>query len=384
MDLLYLSHCVPYPPDKGEKIRAFHELTALAGRHRVHLACFARSPEELETARKLIDRCASVFAAPLFPFAWHAARAAARFARGQCLNQAFYSRRELTSDLAALAAGRKIGRAVAYTVVMAPHVPPGIPFVLDMTDVDSEKWLQYASERKPALLFETEARRLRRLEVAQARRAALTIFTTSPEMELFRSFAGDAPAAVMENGVDFDYFDPASAPRDERLARRRYLLFAGTLNYYPNEQAAAEFARQIFPALRARDEKLEFLVVGRNPGPRTRALQSVAGVNVVGAVEDIRPYYRHAVATVAPLRIARGIQNKVLESLAMDKPVLASGAVCQTFGHDLPAGVKLCRTAADYAELPEARQIRKAARARFSWQRNLSVLRAAVEQTERT
>ncbi len=379
MDVLYLSHCVPNPPDKGEKIRSHFQVKALARRHNVHVACFARSPEEMDDARKLLDICASVYVAPLFPFALHVARAGVRFAIGSCLNTAFYSSDSMKGDIASLMASHPIRAAMAYTAVMAPYVPEGLPFVLDMTDVDSEKWFQYARERRPGFLFAMEGRRMRKVEVRQAQRARLTLLTTCAEEKLFRSFAGDVRTASMENGVDFEYFDPAQVEIWPELKDRKYLLFVGSMDYFPNEQAVIRFVDGVFPALRAKDPNLEFLIVGRKPSPRVLALAREPGVDVVGSVSDVRPYYLQAQAVVTPLIIARGIQNKVLEALAMDKPVLASEAVCRTFGDALPAGVKRCDSVEDYAALPAATQIRKGARGRFTWKTNLSVLTDAVE-----
>lgn len=380
MELLYLSHCVPNPPDKGEKIRAHFELNELARRHAVHLACFARSPEEMEDARKLLDRCASVYVAPLFPFALHVARAGLRFAAGACLNTSFYDSGAMRADIAALMEQRAIRAAVSYTAVMAPYVPQGLPFVLDLTDVDSEKWRQYAARRRPGFVFGMEAARVRALEQEQAARAEVTILTTRAEEALFQRIAPGARTAVLENGVDFGYFDPAEVRQDAGLRERRYLLFVGSMDYYPNQQAVIEFTAQVFPALRAQEQELELLVVGRKPPARVLALAREPGVEVVGGVDDVRPYYRWAKAVVAPLSIARGIQNKVLEALAMEKPVLASDEVCRTFGEALPAGVKRCLSAADYGSLPEAVEIRRSARKRFSWKSNLEVLTEAVER----
>ncbi|MBI5281370.1 MAG: TIGR03087 family PEP-CTERM/XrtA system glycosyltransferase [Candidatus Solibacter usitatus] len=383
MELLYLSHCVPSPPNKGEKIRSYHELTALAARHRVHLGCFAREPAELEEARKLIDRCASVYVAPLFPFSLHAARAGVRFLAGSSLNGAFYSSGGMKRDIAALMASVPVRGAVAYTAVMAPYVPEGVPFVLDMTDVDSEKWLQYAERRRPSLPYSTEARRVRAMEVEQARRARLTLLTTKPEEELFRSFAGEVATAAMENGVDLEYFDPAVARVEPSLAGREYLLFAGSMDYYPNVEAVCGFARKVFPALRAAHRGLEFVVVGRKPDARVFALAGLEGVTIAGTVDDVRPYYSGARAVVAPLGIARGIQNKVLEALAMGKPVLASKEVCRTFGKQLPPGVAECGTAEEHEAGLKMEWapggIRAGAQARFRWENVLKPLVAAVE-----
>jgi sugar transferase (PEP-CTERM/EpsH1 system associated) len=378
VELLYLSHCVPNPPDKGEKIRAYHELTALAERYRIHLSCFARTEGELEDARALLDRCASVYVAPLFPFPLHLARAGARFLLGESLNDALYSSRRFSRDLLSLIEGRPIAGAVAYTAVMASFVPQGMPFVLDMTDVDSEKWRSYAQYRKPSILFQTEAKRLVQLEVREARRASLTLLTTAAERAVLQQHDPGLRCEVMENGVDFGYFDPSACPQEPSLAARRYLLFCGTMDYFPNEQGAVEFARTVFPRLRERDPKLELLIAGRNPGPRVLALAGISGVEVTGAVPDVRPYYRHALATVVPLRIARGIQNKVLESLAMNRPVLASPAVCQTLGEKLPEGVRCCVSVEDYAAPVPGGDFRSGAKARFSWKKNLATLLRAV------
>lgn len=383
MELLYLSHCVPNPPDKGEKIRAYHELNALAARHRVHLSCFAHSEKEMEDARALLDRCASVYVAPLFPRALHLVRAGVRFAAGGSLMDAFYSSRRFSADLLELLESRPVRAAVVYTAVMAPFVPAGMPFVLDMADVDSEKWRAYAGQRKPRFLFQTEAERLARLEAREARRARTVLVTTAAEREALMRLAPEARCEVMENGVDTDYFDPSRCPEDPRLARRRYLLFCGQLDYFPNAQGIADFARHVFPSLRRRDPHLELIIVGRNPAPRVLALASLEGVEVAGTVDDVRPYYRHALATVVPLKIARGIQNKVLESLAMDRPVLASPEVCRTLGAELPRGVACCASTEDYAALPEARGIRREAMRRFSWKDNLRALERAVARLER-
>lgn len=383
MDLLYLSHCVPNPPNKGEKIRAHYELKALARRHNVHLACFAREPDELEEARQLLDCCASVYVAPLFPFSLHVARAGLQFLRGTSLNVGFYSSQEMRQDIAALRTTHQLGGAVAFTSVMAEFVPPDLPFIMDLTDVDSEKWYQYSRERKPGFLYRVEAGRVRRQEVEQARRASLTLLTTRAEEELFRGFAGPVRTDTMENGVDFDYFDPVRTAADAKLMGRRYLLFVGSMDYYPNASAAERFARQVFPALRQARPDLEFLIVGRKPSPALFALGQVEGVEVVGSVDDVRPYYRHAEAMVAPLHIARGIQNKVLEALSMDVPVLASEAICQTFGQELPLGVLRCASVEDYARVSQLRGIRRGARARFSWSSNLSLLTEAVDRLGR-
>jgi len=385
MDILFLSHCVPNPPDKGEKIRANQEVLRLCRSHRVHLVCFARGPADLAAARAMERHCASVFASPLSS-RLALARAAARFALGGSLSAAFYGSDALRRRVADLRASVDLRAAVAYSGVMAPYAPADIPLILDMVDVDSEKWLQYSRERVPGFAYALEGRRLRRIEAAAAARARRAILATEAEAALLRSFAPAASVAAMENGVDFDFFDPSAAPPIPALEGRRALVFVGVMDYYPNAAGAVRFAERVFPQLRAADPALEFWIVGRNPSKAVARLASSPGIVVTGGVPDVRPYLRSAVAAVAPLEIARGIQNKVLEALAMGKPVLASPAVCKTFGPHLPEGVTPAASAADYASalasLPagasRAAAIRESARARFSWESNLAILDSAL------
>jgi sugar transferase (PEP-CTERM/EpsH1 system associated) len=384
MDILFLSHCVPAPPDKGEKIRSYHELTRLAAQYRVHLACFAKNRSEVEDARKLEDRCASVYVEPLGPA--RLARAGLSYLAGSCLTASFYGSRRLREHVRSLAA-RPLFAAVVYSAVMAQYAPAGIPAVLDMVDVDSEKWFQYARMRPLGMLYRAEGRRLRRLEADCASQAACTLLSTANEARLLWSFAPGANVRYMENGVDFDYFDPALTHEPADL-RRRFVVFVGAMDYYPNADAACWWASHVFPQLRRQQPDMEFLVVGRNPTRAVRRLAGQPGITVTGPVADVRPYLSAAEAVVAPLRIARGIQNKVLEALAMGKHTLASEAVCDTFGQELPRGIVPCRSPRDYLRffqqgrtastgLPAA--IRGAARGRFSWNTNLQTLAAELE-----
>jgi sugar transferase (PEP-CTERM/EpsH1 system associated) len=386
MGILFLSHCVPNPPDKGEKIRAHYELTRLAAKYEVHLACFARSRAEMEDARKLEDRCASVYVEPLAPRT-RLARAAAQFATGKCLMTSFYGSSRMREHVDSLRR-TPLSATVAYSAAMAQYAPPDLPLLLDMVDVDSEKWFQYGQMRFPGWLYRMEGRRLRQLEIRYAARAAGTFLSTWHETDLFQSFAAEGNTRCMENGVDFDYFDPALECKSAVLANRRFIAFVGAMDYYPNADAACWFAAHVFRAWRKRHPEMEFLVVGRNPSQSVRRLSNQPGIAVTGSVPDVRPYLSAAQAVVAPLRMARGVQNKVLEALAMGKCVLASNAVCVAFGTELPLGVLPCRSESDYVHalertrtgspLPPA-TIRGEARRRFSWSTNLKSLTVEVE-----
>ena len=382
-EILFLSQCVPNPPNKGERIRAFHLLSHLAGRYRVHLVCFARHAAELDSALELGDRCASIYT-ELLPLAPTLAGAGMSFARGRSLVASFYSSSSMGAYIEPLA--QRISATVGFSCVMAPLAPPHVPLLMDMVDVDSQKWLDYSKVRHPEFLYSAEGRRLRRLEAQAANRARWIYLTTQPEVELLSTVAPDANIKCIENGVDFDYFSPADSPSLDPA--RKYVAFVGMMDYYPNVDACRWFASDVFPALRRRMPGLEFLIVGRNPSRAIKALATQPGITVTGGVDDVRPYLKGARAIVAPLRIARGVQNKVLEALAMGKRVFASTAVARTFGSDRPVGIEACASAPQFIEAiarnglasPECRpEIRLCARRRFSWESNMRKIAADLE-----
>jgi sugar transferase (PEP-CTERM/EpsH1 system associated) len=388
-NLLYLAHCVPNPPNKGEKIRAYHEISQLASQYRIHLVCFARSESETADARALSDRCATVYVERLSPRA-AVVRAGVRFAFGACLNQAFYDSRRMRDYVASLSREIPFDATLAYSVVMAQYCPAGPPLLLDMVDADSEKWFQYASTRRLAFAYALEARRLRQIEIDCTRRAAVTVLTTENEASLLRSFAPGARVCSIENGVDDKFFDGASRPLPAEFAGRKFVAFIGAMDYSPNIDAAVYFARNILPDLRRRDSQLEFFIVGHNPAKAVWQLSAIKGVVVTGGIPDTRPFLSGARAIVAPLRLARGIQNKVLEALAMGRKVFASDEICKTFGSTLPTGVIGCASDQDFINLIATASaaephpdpfIRSEAQRRFSWKEFGELLLSQLDNT---
>lgn len=392
MEILYLSHCVPNPPDKGERIRAFHEIQYLAARHRLHLVCFARGRAEQEAARQLADSCASVWVEPLSPRP-ALARAALRFALGASLTASFHGSREMRRHVQRLAQEVPLSAAIAYSTIMGPYAPEGIPLLLDMVDVDSEKWFEYARLRRPGFPYALEARRLRRMESSLAARACRTFLSTQREEKLLLRLCPGAATRCLENGISAAYFDPAASPKLPWLEGRRYVVFIGVMDYFPNADAVCWFAGRVYPGLRRHDPAAEFFVVGRNPARRVLELSRIPGITVTGAVDDVRPYLASASAVVVPLRIARGIQNKALEALAMGKPVLASPTVAAALGDSLPPGLLRCDSEEDFIDAAAAAlasgpapdpRIRESVLERFCWERNLALLdaelRAAAER----
>jgi polysaccharide biosynthesis protein PslH len=386
MNLLYLSHCVPDAPNKGEKIRAFHVAAELARQYQLHLVCFARTDTEVAAAQAMRN-CASVYVEKISPNA-ALAKAAWGFLWGSCLNTAYFFSQAMREHVSRLSRTVKLDATVAYTTVMAPYAPPDVPMLLDMSDVDSQKWFQYAQMRKPSFLFALEAKRIRKEEIQYAEAARRVIVMTEQECHLLKSFATNADATHIANGVDFASFRPEANPPRRELIGRKFLAFVGFMDYYPNVDAATWFAEEVFSELRRRDASLELGIIGKNPTSAINALGSRPGIWVEPSPPDVRPYLSASAAVITPLRLARGIQNKVLEGLAMGKTVFASTPICDTMGTDLPLGLVHCRNAQEFIEsisstpltpAAYAPEIREAAQARFAWSRSLASMRVEVE-----
>ena len=324
LKILFLCHRVPYPPDKGEKIRAFHMIRGLARRHKVHLLTLADGA--VPDLTQLEELCEAV---EVFPLSRPAAyvRAALRVLRPGPLTLSFFESDELSNRLKELARHERFDVMVVYCSAMAPYAAllPDVPAVLDMVDVDSAKWAQYARFAPLHLrpVYALEARRLRRYEASLASRFQRITLTTANEARLYKSFAPQARVETVLCGVDFDFFQPLDLPKSPKPS----LVFTGQMDYFANVDGVVHFAREVFPRLRQRFPDLEFVVVGRSPAPAVRALGELPGVQVTGAVGDVRPFLARAWAFVAPLRIAQGVQNKVLEAMASNLPVAVSDRV---------------------------------------------------------
>jgi sugar transferase (PEP-CTERM/EpsH1 system associated) len=324
LDVLYLCHRIPYPPDKGDKIRAFHQIRQLSRRHRVHLLTLVDGA--MPDLAPLQELCARV---EVFPVHRPAAylRAAAGALRPRPLTLSFFDSAALRRRVEELAAHERFDVIVAYSSSMAPYVEPfeGVPAVLDMVDVDSAKWDQYSRFARPLLrpVYALEAKRLRAYEASLAERFAHIVLATTNELRLYESFAPGARAVAVPNGVDFEYFQPLDLPK----AEKPLLVFTGQMDYFANVDGVSFFAREVFPRLRQQFPGVEMVIVGRSPVPAVRALGELPGVSVTGAVGDVRPFLARAWAFVAPLRIAQGVQNKVLEAMAMNLPVVCSDRV---------------------------------------------------------
>ncbi len=321
-NLLYLVHRVPYPPDKGDRIRAFHLLRYLARHATVHLASLADEPVSDDVVAALRRYCGRVAIEPLDRRRWP--RAALSFARGRTISEGAFASPTLRAVVREWATTTRFDSVLLSASSMVPYLQMselrGVPAVIDLVDVDSEKWLAYAAEdRGPrAWLYRREGLRLRRLETTLPTWARAVTLVSEAEAQLYRGFCKNGNVEAVPNGVDLEYFQ--SAPPAEEAS----CVFVGALDYRPNVDGACWFAREVWPAVHARSPGSKLYLVGRRPAADVLRLAEVPGVEVVGQVADVRPYVARAAVSVNPLRIARGIQNKVLEALAMCRATIGS------------------------------------------------------------
>jgi sugar transferase (PEP-CTERM/EpsH1 system associated) len=332
-DLLFLSHRIPYPPNKGDKVRSFHMLRHLAAHYRVHLGAFVDQPEDWARADELRQWCASLQLLPLHPRRRKLA-ALRGLLTGEALSLPYYRSRALQRWVGETVSRTGLTRCVVFSSPMAQYVIPlrGLRRVADYCDVDSAKWTDYAAQKSGpmAWLYRREGARLLAFEAAAASRCEAVTLVAEHERALFASLAPSVAdrVSVVENGVDGAYFAPDLA-RPDPFAGGLAVVFTGAMDYWPNVDAVDWFARQVWPGILARHPQAGFWIVGMNPAAQVQALAGLPGVRVTGSVPDVRPYLQHARVVVAPLRIARGIQNKVLEAMALDRPVVAH-ANCAT------------------------------------------------------
>jgi sugar transferase (PEP-CTERM/EpsH1 system associated) len=318
-----LAHRIPYPPHTGDKVRAYQVARHLAARHDVTLGFViddAADRAGLDALRREIPDLE--WGGLWKPAAL--ARGLAGLALGRSLSIAYFRSRRLSRRLTRRLRGGGYDAIYVSSSPMVDYVRRArLPVVMDFVDVDSDKWTQYAAKQRPprSWAYRLEGRRLRAFEAEAVRWGNRCILATAAEETLLRSFAPWARTSVVPNGVDLDgYGPPADAPT---------VIFTGAMDYLPNVDAVEHFCGDIFPAVARAVPGARFLIVGLNPGPAVRRLAELPGVTVTGAVPEVRSYYRQAAVCVAPLRIARGIQNKVLQSMALGVPVVATSAAAR-------------------------------------------------------
>jgi sugar transferase (PEP-CTERM/EpsH1 system associated) len=390
-EILFLAHRIPYPPHKGDKIRSWHFLRGLSKRFTVHLGTFVDDQDDWQHVGTLREICGEVCVRPLVP-RMARLRSLAGLARGRALTIDYYRDEHLSAWVRDLARKRPLAGVFVYSSSMAQYAaqltfPASVPRILDLCDVDSDKWRQYASGRTGPLRW-LYAREGRLLEIAERHYAGQfdwTLVIADVEAELMRRIAPEASdrIRVLPNGVDTEYFNPERVWPCPFPAGSRPVVFTGAMDYHPNVDGVKWCAAEVLPRVRAQVPEASFWIVGSNPADEVRALGRSGDVTVTGRVPDVRPYLAHAAVVVAPLRIARGVQNKVLEAMAMARPVVSTPQAAQGLGASTAAltiesdpqafadGVVKILTRPAQRAVTEARRL---AKDHFCWDTNVRLL----------
>lgn len=334
--LLYIAHRMPYPPDKGERVRAFNEICELAKKFEVTVIAGSAGQDDLASAKKLAEHCAAV---ETFPISRHGAlfRGACSFIMGKSVSEGYFSsciaRRKI----------KKLGTfdvAVGYSSSVLGLImrADAARRVMDVVDADSAKWNDYARKTRGLMkkIFAAESRRVAALEKKCVTLCDDVVLVSREEAAIL----GDAATNVhvIANGVDADFFSPSLVSPVPGLGEQA-IVFTGSMDYRPNAEAVAWFAAEVLPEVRKKFPTAVFVIVGRNPTKAVCELATLDGVKVTGNVVDVRPYIQAAAVSVCPLHLGRGIQNKVLEAMAMERAVVVSPAAMS--GLDVTPGINV-------------------------------------------
>jgi sugar transferase (PEP-CTERM/EpsH1 system associated) len=322
MKILFLCHRFPYPPKSGAKIRPFNMIKHLAQAHEVTVCSLVRDAEEAEEGQGLAEYCKRYVAARVRE-PWQRLRMAARLASLTPSSMGYFYSAKLSREIRRCLNEEAFDLIIVHCSSMAPYVAQvrGIPKILDFCDMDSQKWLGYACS-KPlplSLGYWIEGRKLKREEKRLAQKFDVCTVATRAELNTLEGYATGSLSDWFPNGVDHDYFSP-----DGTLYDPHCLSFVGRMDYFPNEECMVDFCTRTLPLIRSRQPQVKLLIVGADPSPAVGKLGELPGVTVTGSVPDVRPYVRRSALMIAPLNIARGTQNKILEAMAMGVPVVAS------------------------------------------------------------
>lgn len=335
--LLYIAHRVPYPPDKGERVRAFQEILALSRHFEVTVAALSHGKADIEAAGALAEHGLEVLTAPAGN-RMGLLRGGMSLLVGKSVTEGYFHSRRLGRLVAAAALRERFDIVLCYSSSTLPYalaIPAGAR-VADLGDVDSAKWLAYAAASRwpKSWIYAKEARGVRQLEQHAVERCDAVVLVSRAEVAALA--LDDDKVIAVSNGVDCSFFAPDIV--EAAAVGPANLVFTGTMDYRPNVEGVCWFVREVWPGLKAEISDLTFTIAGRDPVPAVRRLRQTEGVIVTGSVPDVRPYLQGAALAVCPLHIARGIQNKVLEAMAMGKAVVGSAEALE--GIEIQLGVE--------------------------------------------
>ncbi|MEM7200799.1 MAG: TIGR03087 family PEP-CTERM/XrtA system glycosyltransferase [Planctomycetota bacterium] len=334
MNVVFLCQRVPYPPDRGDRITTYHVLQHLLGRGaRVRVGCFTEEARDLEAARVLSDRVTEV-CAPRIRARLRKAQSLPGLLRGQALSLRYYQSAALARAIDRWMAEDPPDLVYLYSAFMAQYVTQhrGPVRFMQFAELDSDKWRQYSESSQGGVLsrfiYGREAKLLLAFEQHVARTFEVSGVVSEVERELFRRHIPEVDPVVLPNGVDVDHF------RSTGDAQRHPhgVVFTGVMDYEPNIDGVQWFADECWEALRAEFPDAVFRIVGSRPTAAVQAMATRPGIEVTGRVPETPPYFDQASVAVAPLRLARGVQNKVLEAMSMGTAVVATPQAAQGLG----------------------------------------------------
>ena len=329
--LLFLVHRIPFPPNKGDKIRSFNLLKFLAEHFCVHLGAFIDDQNDFQYANKLNDYCSSTCLLPLNTSSAKL-KSLSGLLTARPLTLPYYFDGKMQQWVDDIIDKENINRSLVFSSSMAQYLSGDqyrkLKRLIDFVDIDSDKWSQYVKSAsllmKPVYLY--EARMLLAWEKKISAEFDHSFFVSKSESNLFKQLSPHSADKVsyFNNGVDTEYFSPESVFDSPYESNQSVIVFTGAMDYWANVDAVIWFSQRVLPMLCKQYSQLKFYIVGSKPDNKVKALAESPNIVVTGMVDDVRPYLAHAAVAVAPMRIARGIQNKVLEAMAMKKPVVVS------------------------------------------------------------
>lgn len=321
-------HRIPYPPNKGDKIRSYHFLKGLADHYNVHLASFIDDLDDWQYVDKVENYVLSSKFIKLSPTVAKL-KSVSGLVTQQALSVPYYHSKILQQWVDKTIAESKIDKVFVFSSVMYQYVKKynNLDIIIDFVDVDSDKWLQYSQKAQWPMswVYRREAKRLLEFDHNAAENSKISLFVSQDEAALFAQLLKLASGKIdfVNNGVDTDYFQHNKS-FESPYQQEKVIVFTGAMDYWANVDAVLWFVEKVFPLVKQQNKNIQFYIVGSNPAKEVLNLANTEGVFVTGRVDDIRPYLVFSHVVVAPLLIARGIQNKVLEAMAMGKAVVAS------------------------------------------------------------
>jgi sugar transferase (PEP-CTERM/EpsH1 system associated) len=351
MRVLVLTHSLPYAPNRGDRLRAYHMLQFLRQRADVELVSLIHDDEELvhvDDVRAFVPRVTALRVPP-----WRTRfNAATAMITHRPLTHALLDAPGVRAAIQDIAERRCPDVVFAYCSGMAKFAlqPPldRVPLVLDFVDIDSQKWRDLAVESRwpHSWIYRREAATLGAFEARAAAQAATSLVVNAREAGIARTLAPSASVEVLLNGVELERLHPIAPP-----AAAPRVIFCGVMNYAPNDEGMQWFVREVWPLIRARRADATLAIVGSDPTPALRTLcEGDASIAVTGRVRDVRDWLWESAVAIAPLRVARGVQNKALEAMAAGLPIVMTDAVAGGLPAEAMPAARVANTPEAFAE----------------------------------